>query len=79
MISVPSPQPAVQTSAVSNSLALLPGSYCDRLHPWCIVRRLPNMQNAIVGRFRKHNDAEEHLKTLRRLAPVDYVIVFEGI
>lgn len=51
--------------------------YRDRLHPWCIVRRLPNLQNITVGRFRKRNDAEEHLKTLRRLIPADYVIAFE--
>lgn len=42
-------------------------SYRAQLYPWCIVRRLPKMQNAIVARCRSRNEAEEHLKVLRRV------------
>ncbi|MBD2090871.1 hypothetical protein H6F67_13525 [Microcoleus sp. FACHB-1515] len=42
-------------------------SYRQQLYPWCVVRCLPNMQNAIVARCRSRNEAEEHLKVLRRI------------
>ncbi len=44
-------------------------SYRDRLHSWCVIRCLPQAQTLIVARFRKRNDAEAHLTTLRRLVP----------
>ncbi|MFM7427760.1 MAG: hypothetical protein ACKO7W_22635 [Elainella sp.] len=44
-------------------------SYRDRLHPWCVIRCLPQAQTLIIARFRKRNDAEAHLTTLRRLVP----------
>jgi hypothetical protein len=44
-------------------------SYHDQLHPWCIIRNLPNAQTLIVARFRRCGDAEAHLKVLRRLMP----------
>lgn len=48
-------------------------TYYNRLHPWCIIRRLPNMQRTIIARFRKRNEAEAH-----RLNPdADYAIVFD--
>jgi len=36
-------------------------TYIEKLNPWCIVRHFPNMQNKIVARFRRRNDAEAHL------------------
>jgi hypothetical protein len=53
-------------------------TYLESLHPWCIVRLLPNLQSAIVARFRRRSDAEAHLQILRRLVPtVAYRIVFD--
>ena len=53
-------------------------SYLDKLHPWCIVRHLPNLQNPIVARFRRRNDAEAHLQVLQRLMPnAEFSIIFD--
>lgn len=53
-------------------------TYLERLSPWCLVRLLPNMQRLTVGRFRRWNDAHEHMKILRRLVPeANYAIVFD--
>ncbi|MGI0492219.1 hypothetical protein ACN4EG_10420 [Alkalinema pantanalense CENA528] len=42
------------------------------------MQHLPNCQRLTVARFRKRNDASEHLKVLRRLYPQgNYEIVFE--
>lgn len=55
-----------------------PHTYHDRLHPWCIIRLLPEMQRTVIARFRKRNDAEAHLKVLQRLTPeAAYTIVFD--
>jgi hypothetical protein len=63
-------------------------SYQDRLSPWCIILLLPQMQRlppagrrpSVVARFRKRNDAEAHLQTLKRLNPtLQYEIVFDPI
>jgi hypothetical protein len=53
-------------------------SYKSRLYPWCIIRHFPDSRRQVVGRLRRHNDAEEHLKLLRRLTPnVEYSIIFD--
>ena len=53
-------------------------SYRDRLSPWCIVQLLPKMQRRVVARFRKRNNATEHLQVLKRLNPIgNYEIVFD--
>jgi hypothetical protein len=53
-------------------------TYKDRLFSWCIVLHLPDAQNKIVGRLRRRNDAEEHIKLLRRLTPTaEYSIIFD--
>ena len=44
-------------------------SYYNRLHPWCVIRCLPKAQTLTVTRFRKRGDAEDYLKTVRRLMP----------
>lgn len=39
---------------------------------------LPDAQNRIVGRLRRRNDAEEHIRLLRRLTPTaEYSIIFD--
>lgn len=53
-------------------------TYSERLHPWVIMRLLPEMQRVVVGRFRNRSDAEGHLKALKRLMPdAKFVIVFD--
>ena len=51
----------------------------DRRHtPWCIICLFPKAQTVIVKRFRRHSDAEEALRLLRRLRPeVLYGLVFD--
>lgn len=52
--------------------------YQQQLHPWCLIQQLPTMQNREVARFRRRNDADAHLRTLRQLSPsAQYTIVFE--
>ena len=53
--------------------------YSQIMYPWAIVHQLPNLQNAIVGRFRSQSNAEGHLRCLRRLFPSGrFVICFDG-
>ncbi|XQQ07655.1 MAG: hypothetical protein EDM05_61645 [Leptolyngbya sp. IPPAS B-1204] len=42
-------------------------SYYSRLHPWCVIRCLPESQTLIIARFRKRSDAEERLKAMQKL------------
>jgi len=52
-------------------------TYLEKLNPWCIVRHFPTMQNKIIARFRRRNDAESHLKALDRLIPnATFSIIF---
>ncbi len=53
-------------------------TYKDRLHPWCIIRHLAKSQRLVVGRLRRRNDAEEHLRLLQRLTPTaSYSLIFD--
>jgi hypothetical protein len=53
-------------------------TYLERLSPWCIVKLRPNMQRQVVARCRRRNDAEEHMRVLRRLLPsVRFAIAFD--
>jgi hypothetical protein len=53
-------------------------TYFEKLHPWCIIRPLPNLQRRVVARCRRRSDAEAHLQILRRLIPnVTHTIVFD--
>ena len=53
-------------------------SYKDKLYPWCIIRHLLNAQRIVVGRLRRRNDAEEHLRLLKRMTPTaDYGLIFD--
>ena len=53
-------------------------TYFERLHPWCIIRPLPNLQRLIVARCRRRNDAEAHLQILRQLMPtIRHEIIFD--
>lgn len=53
-------------------------TYKDRLYPWCIIRHLPNSQRLFVGRLRRRNDAEDHLRLLQRLTPTaSYSLIYD--
>lgn len=56
-----------------------PQTYRNRLHPWCVIRHLPNMQRLTVARLRSRNEAEAYLQTLQRLMPTfHHVVIFDG-
>ena len=44
-------------------------SYQTQLHPWCIVRQLPEMKRIIVDRFHHYQDADARVQFLRRQTP----------
>lgn len=53
-------------------------TYKERLSPWCIIRHLPHSQRLVVACCRRRNDAEEHLRVLRKMTPTDdYSIIFD--
>jgi len=53
-------------------------TYRDKLNPWCIIRRVSDVQMPIVGRFRRRVDAEGHLRILKQLIPnVPFEIMFD--
>ena len=61
-------------------------TYREQLHPWCIVRQAAEFdpQSAapseplVVARFRRRNNAEDHLKRMQRLSPdCLYSIIFD--
>jgi hypothetical protein len=55
-----------------------PTAYNQQLHPWCIVQHLPEMQRRVVGRFRRRNDADAHMRALSRLSAVfQYSVIFD--
>ena len=77
MISVQPPPGAATVQPACLQPASLNG-YQAKLHPWCIVRRLPKMQRIVVGRFRKGNDADEHVRSLRKLIPQgEFIVMFD--
>jgi len=54
-------------------------TYFEKLHPWCLIRLLPNCQRIVVARFRKRNDADDHLRVLQRLVKNrTFVIIFDS-
>ncbi len=53
-------------------------TYKNQLSPWCIIRPLPDLEQNIVARFRRRNDAESRLKILQQLTPnASFSIVFD--
>ncbi|MBW4489979.1 MAG: hypothetical protein KME12_19535 [Trichocoleus desertorum ATA4-8-CV12] len=54
-------------------------AYRDQLHPWCIVRCLPQARSITVARFRRRSEAEAHLQILQRILPTaTYTIMFDA-
>ncbi len=52
-------------------------NYQQQLHPWCIVRLLPNLKQLIVVRCRRRGDAEAHLKLLHQQTAAAFTIIFD--
>ncbi|NEQ20952.1 MAG: hypothetical protein F6K28_17340 [Microcoleus sp. SIO2G3] len=53
-------------------------TYFEKLHPWCVIRPLPNLQRLVVARCRRRSDAESLVRVVGRLVPsVPYTIVFD--
>lgn len=53
-------------------------TYFERLHPWCIIKLLPNCQRIVVARFRRRRDADDHFRVLQRFVKeFTFVIVFD--
>ena len=72
------PNSAAQNAVTQSDRPCPASDYRTNLHFWCIIRLLPNLQRVVVARFRKRNDAEEHLRIRRRLEPdAEFIIVFE--
>jgi hypothetical protein len=44
-------------------------SYQQRLNPWVVNKLLPNLKQLTVSRFRRRNEAESYLKTLKQMQP----------
>ncbi|NET38801.1 MAG: hypothetical protein F6K19_43610 [Cyanothece sp. SIO1E1] len=53
-------------------------TYRDQLHPWCIIRQLPKLQNITVARCCRRHEAAAHLRILHQLIPAaSFVIIFD--
>jgi hypothetical protein len=53
-------------------------TYFERLHPWCIVRNLPNNNYTVVARFRHRDDAVAYLQVLRQSHQnIAFAIIFQ--
>ena len=60
-----------------NTQQIHPSRYLD-LHVWAIAIMLPNACHRTIARFRNRQDAEEHLRVLRRFIPkAQFEIVFD--
>ena len=54
--------------------------YRARLFPWSVIRLLPDCQRSVLARFRKRNEAEEYVRSVRRVERGwDCEIVFDPI
>ena len=52
--------------------------YRARLFPWSVIRLLPDCQRSVLARFRKRNQAEEYVRSVKRVNS-DYAIVFDPV
>ncbi len=53
-------------------------TYRESLKHWIVVRLLPSLQWAIVGRYRSRSDADGHLQLLRQRVPkIEFKVVFD--
>jgi hypothetical protein len=66
-------------------------SYLRQLHPWCVIRILPNQQqlddasvlssspqSSVVARFRRRDDAVAYLQVLQKSTKnIKFLIIFD--
>jgi hypothetical protein len=53
-------------------------TYSKCLKPWAVARQLPNLQWAIIARYRSRSDADGHLQLLLQRVPnLQFKVVFE--
>lgn len=53
-------------------------TYSSLLHPWCIIRKLPDTKQLVVARFRRKSDAVAHLQVLQLLVKnIPFEIIFD--
>ena len=54
--------------------------YRARLFPWSVIQLLPDCQRSVLGRFRKRNQAEEYVRSVKRVnSDWDCTIVFDPV
>lgn len=54
--------------------------YRARLFPWSVIRLLPDCQRSVLARFRKRNQAEEYVRSVKRInSDWDCTIVFDPV
>ena len=54
--------------------------YRARLFPWSVIRLLPDCQRSVLARFRKRNQAEEYVRSVKRVnSDWDCTIVFDPV
>ena len=54
--------------------------YRERLFPWSVVRLLPDCQRSVLARFRKRNQAEEYVRSVKQVnSDWDCTIVFDPV
>ncbi len=65
-------------SAELNSALDAPSYY--HLNHWAVIRLMPNMQRAVLTRFRTRSDADGHMKFLRTHSPQSrFQVVFDPL
>jgi hypothetical protein len=53
-------------------------TYKARLHPWCIIRHLPDEQPQVVAHLRRRNEAENQIRLLQQKTPnASYSIIYD--
>ena len=54
--------------------------YRARLFPWSVIRLLPDCQRSVLARSRKRNQAEEYVRSVKRVnLDWDCTIVFDPV
>lgn len=54
--------------------------YRARLFPWSVIRLLPDCLRSVLSRFRKRNQAEEYVRSVKRVnSDWDCTIVFDPV
>ena len=54
--------------------------YRARLFPWSVIRLLPDCQRSVLARFRNRNQAEEYVRSVKRVnSDWDCTIAFDPV